>query len=558
MTRPFALLLAGATLHAAPLRGQTVSGRVLAPPDTAGVEGITVTLRDKNDHVVARTIAGSGGRFVLTTADTGHYTIRLMRLGYRPTDVAGVLVGPGSRSLGSLEVTGARIVLAPVHVRDHRVCERGGPETERALEAWQAAQHALAASIATRAQPLDVEIARFVTRTLVPSERVVADSTTVRRGPLTRPFVSPSPSELESAGFASRDSGGLVFYAPDEEVLLSPAFVARHCLWLEPGEPGDVVLAFAPVRDLTRPDIAGTLTLEANSSVLTHLRYTYVNTELGFDEGAASGRIDFVALPRGRWMVGAWTIRTPVLRRVGGAEARSVAGLTVPRRAPRYERFAVQDEGGEVTAVRLDSTILWSRSVPSLVGRVVDSTGAVVIGTVGLPALKRHVATDSIGRFRVPSVHPGRHTLTLYTPLLDSLGLPPIVYEVDSRRDPIATLTVPAARSLFLEACDDSTSRRPDFQGMLLRGVTRDSLGSRVGGVTVIAEWVQPGTEPGTLVSQERRITKSAIGGDYAICGVRRNQLIRLRTEVTGVPTGHDQVRTPLAGWVVIHDLRAG
>jgi hypothetical protein len=99
-----------------------------------------------------------------------------------------------------------------------------------------------------------------------------------------------------------------------------------------------VGLAFAPLRGRRLPDVQGTLWLDGQTGHLRYLEYTYTRLPFASSDARLGGRVDFVQLPAGGWIVSRWRIRMPILVREN------------PRAPPIVT--ALVESGGEVLGVR--------------------------------------------------------------------------------------------------------------------------------------------------------------------------------------------------------------
>jgi len=97
--------------------------------------------------------------------------------------------------------------------------------------------------------------------------------------------------------------------------LISDAFLRTHCFETKPGRgetEGLIGLAFTPARDRTLPDITGTLWIDRGTAMLHHLDFTYVRLPQELVASRAGGRLEFMRVPSGAWIVRDWVIRMPV------------------------------------------------------------------------------------------------------------------------------------------------------------------------------------------------------------------------------------------------------
>lgn len=70
-------------------------------------------------------------------------------------------------------------------------------------------------------------------------------------------------------------------------------------------------LAFAPARGRTLPDITGTLWIDRTTAMLHHLDFSYIRLPEDLVAPRAGGRIEFLRVPSGAWIVRDWVIRMP-------------------------------------------------------------------------------------------------------------------------------------------------------------------------------------------------------------------------------------------------------
>ncbi len=203
-----------------------------------------------------------------------------------------------------------------------------------------------------------------------------------------------------------------------------------------------------------------------------------------------------------------------VMLLLSGCRAPSAAGAPVPgatapqssaprTSAPRAAALAV------VSGVVRDSTTL-----APLIGAVVQlsSVDAVV-------PLTRAAHSDSLGRYRIDDVPPGRYLLGFLHPRLDSLGLQASVIPLRVRqgRDLRADLTTPSAALLRAEYCGPGATT-----GALLIGVVRRASDrAPVEGAQVVGEWLEF-VMRGTRLERQQPALHARTGpdGGFALCNV--------------------------------------
>jgi hypothetical protein len=343
-------------------------------------------------------------------------------------------------------------------------------------------------------------------------------------------------------------------------VLLSEQFASTHCLRRADGvNAEEVALAFEPTEERTRSDIRGTLVLDRATGALRRLEFTYASVSSEVQRERAGGRIFFRSLPAGGWIVDRWTMRYPVFERVmtqqpaRGTDIRSA----VLRRMESLALREMHETGGEVTEVMRGDSVLWQLDRPALTGSIRDESGVAVAGaTVTIPTLGRRAETDAGGRFAIDKVRRGRRMLTVATPLLDSLGLAPLAREADSRTTDAIRLSIPDREALFATACGlpADEARKVGF----IRGTTRGEHGERIGGVRIVARWIEPRgatLDPRSLGVTRTLETVSSAAGEYSLCGVRLDQLITFNLSLAGAPAGERTGRVPLESRVLLLEL---
>jgi hypothetical protein len=569
---PLPLLLALA-FGAGPLEGQEVHGRALAPGSAAPVSGVIVTLVDSAGAVVARTLTGGTGSFRVRASHPGLYHLRALRIGFRPTETPAFLLGAGQAVERAIELTGRTISLAAVQVAADRSCRVRPDSSSSAFEAWEEARKALATSVLTRDLRYTMEMVRFDRRVGARGGAVLAENEVEDRGAISRPFVSVPLAELDTVGYVHQDGESTTFRAPDEEVLLSDQFAATHCLRLaEPSAEDEVAVSFEPVAERRLPDIRGTLALDRATGALRRLEFTFANIAPEAQRERAGGEIFFRPLPQGGWIVSRWLLRFPQLERVvrlqPGSTAQERARSSIgsggnTSRAESFRLHAMQESGGEVTEIARGDSILWQVARPALAGLVRDDSGTVIAGAeVTIPMLDRRATTGADGRFTMRGIRRGRRTMLVATPLLDSLGLPPIARDADSRQTDDIVLTLPSRDALFASACGMPEVHTRDVGFM--RGITRGERGERVGGVKIVATWFEPKATPAGAVPMldprnpgvHRTLeTVSSATGDYSLCGLLLEQVVKLRTAIEGTQPGEASGQIRKASRILLLDL---
>ena len=172
---------------------------------------------------------------------------------------------------------------------------------------------------------------------------------------------------------------------------------------------------------------------------------------------------------------------------------------------------AAQAPGGSISGTVYDS--IARRPLPGALVQVVAVEGA------------RHFSnstiTDSLGRYRLSSVPGGRFMLGFLHPLLDSLGIEPLLHEVvvEANKHVRADLAVPSParmRAAICGASDDSS------RGGAVIGVVRDARDrAPLAGVAVTAEWLELSLgREGMTGAIASRVDTTRDNGWFAVCNV--------------------------------------
>ena len=165
---------------------------------------------------------------------------------------------------------------------------------------------------------------------------------------------------------------------------------------------------------------------------------------------------------------------------------------------------------------------------------------------VWIEGTNRAARTDADGRFELPAVAPGRHTLTFFHPVLDSSGLStaPVVVDVAVGGTAVAALATPGPAAAHRMLCPHD----PWAKTGAILGLVHDATDGRpLANVTVTAHWtiyvLGPGsvrTEPGTAAAQ------SDGSGRVLVCNVPTDVAVLLQGKAGEGPVG--MVLVDLAG----------
>lgn len=342
-------ILAACVAVVSPAAAQRLIVEVRDSASQAPIVAALVTATEQASGVQVFAMTNDVGRALLALGGDGVWTASARRIGIRPARAMPVPVAAGATVTVSISTTAAQFRLPAVRVvAAAPTCGIAPVGDGLPAVLWEQMTLALRASTlsrddAERGSTLRVELFE---RTLDRAGRRVAERV-LRSGQGTaRPFFAADPDTLAARGFVQRDSvGALQYFAPDERVLLSDAFVRTHC-FEAPAVAGDTSLAelrFRPIRGRTVPDVSGTAFIDVATGELRRIAFAFVNVQPFFDGQPpdAGGDVLLSQLMDKRWIVSGWTIRMPVF----------VVGMR------RWERVlsGYREVGGSITPLRVIS-----------------------------------------------------------------------------------------------------------------------------------------------------------------------------------------------------------
>lgn len=500
------------------LHAQLVHGTLMRPDSTSPVANAIVVATDVGGAQAARSLTGSRGEFTLRLPSAGHYTIEVLRIGYQPTRRVALDLAEGETRTITIVQSGAPVTLAGMSVRERETCRVSADTGLAVARVWEEARKAM---LMSQLDPGDVPLIGEWTeydRALDSTSRLVRDqSLRTTRAPTTHAFRSVPASVLDTGGYVVAERGATTYHAPDVDVLLSDSFVFGHCFRLDGSraDAGLVGVSFQPNRDRRdMREIRGTLWVDGATAELRTLDFQYTNLPSDVAD-AAGGHVEFQPLSGGGWIVSRWNLTMPRVERrtrVEGTSGRrtimTTSGLAV---------IGVEVAGGEVTRVtRRDSVVFvgnGARVTLQLVARdaLVPAAGAIV----SIDGTDYSGQADANGRVTIAPVLDGRYRAQASTPLMDSIGMPPLRIELESRRDAhVDSVSLPRAMDLLAFACPRDSLRTGD-------AMVHGHLGSIVRTpVAVVAHWT--GAAAGTFTNEH---------GDWRICGVPRGEPLIVRAE---------------------------
>ena len=333
-----------ASLCCAPLaRAQFVRVELRDSSSAAVVSGALVSASDSTGQRRADGLSGDAGVVTLRLPTAGTYTITIRRIGVRPRQVPGIVVDAGSTRTLALTLTSVPQLLSSVRVVARNTCGRAPEGNDRTGALWEQISLALRAATITQREGVPLPPLRLVERLNDLSASLEERTSVITRDTqgAGRLVQADDPDTLAASGYVRRDAdGGTSYYAPDEQVLLSDAFLATHC-FSAPKRDANALLAelrFQPVRGRRVADVEGTLYVDVHSGELRQISYRYVASRALMPVNAehAGGDVFLRRLPNGAWIVNRWSIRMPIV-------GRSLSGSQLVLRGYREVAGVVQD-----------------------------------------------------------------------------------------------------------------------------------------------------------------------------------------------------------------------
>lgn len=503
---------------AAPVAAQTVTGTVLDVDTSEPLAGVLVSLLDPSDERAAATLTDEAGRFTLEPGRFGRFRLRAERIGLQTTTSASFdLFSTNPREERVL--VGQRPIEIDGLIVDSRVeqCRIDEANAVRIQRWWQEVRTALDVSSVVQSQGLaHFEVERYERAWTRDLSRVVEEGRYTEVGLSSRPFVSVEAEVLAEEGFVRRGIGGSRdYYAPDADVLLSDAFLGRHCFSLTEHDDERVLgLSFEPTSDETI-DIVGTLWVDTTTAELQSLDFRYVREE-GVPENESGGRVSFEYLSTGAWIVHEWYIRMPSLSRDRRGDIVLVGYVDVGGKAtPLVERQASEGDPDAVGAVR---------------GVVRDSVGGRVLegATVRVLGTDLEAVTDGAGEFVLPSVPVGGHRISFTHAEVEAWGLGPTLaeVEVEERLTTEVRLSVPGFRSVASVVCQGSGLRAR----AVLVGDVVGADGAGLPDVTLVLTWPAEDDDDAPV----REEVRADASGHYATCTIPPDTPLQVDLRIDG------------------------
>ncbi len=467
-----------------------VRGAVTDRATGAAVAGALVTLERESPASAADTaglrnvLTSETGDFTVSAPGAGRFRLLIKRIGSRRYTSDAFPLAPGETRHMDVALDRVATSLPGVAVTGKSLCGTRLADASRLAELWDDARAALtAAQITARDRLARYELVRY-SRALDPTNLAVLDETHRAYGAagdsMPPVFTSLRGDSLSTIGYWQPvNEMTTIFYGLDANALLSDAFVRDHCFTVSDGtgdRRGLVGLSFEPVRGRTVPEIRGTVWLDARTSELRWVEFSWLRLPDNASGERTGGRVYFTRLAGGPWIVRRWYLRIP----------RSLFIAPAPNGGVRPIQVGLEEEGGFVFSPELAR----SEEPAELTGIVRDSTGRPLAGArVTLLGTSWRTMIDSSGRFRFDSLPPGVYALAAdhadYARYGVRIGRTDIVLEEGARRE--LDFRAPGAAGIAFAMCD---GRMPGTSEATLRlTLIRDDSRTPLPGVTLRLTW---------------------------------------------------------------------
>lgn len=399
--------------------------------------------------VVAQGLTNEAGVHSFRGVAAGTYRVRADRIGYPGLLSEPVLVEPNRVREFELLMPSTPANLPTVEVRGATRCQTRDGTGTLAAALWVEVEKALTANILTQRTEAPVRFIEFEREVSLggrPGHEWVTGTGIIRGAP----FTSLAPGHLADQGFVAEVGDSTRYAVPDAALLLSPEFVATHCFRAAKTKARDSLagLTFVPVPGRRVSDVKGTLWVHRATRELRHLEFEYVGlAETTADpdrviEGLG-GRVEYLRLASGRWIVGGWYVRMP---RTTTREVRAFG-----HRQSETHLVGYLDRGGRAGRV-LDSAAI---RMTTIAGRVFDSLTmhGLAGATVWIEGLPDSARTDAEGRFALMAPSAGLRTVRARHAKLLLSGEPPSV-DIASLGDSVAVgFETPSAETIARNIC---------------------------------------------------------------------------------------------------------
>ena len=185
----------------------------------------------------------------------------------------------------------------------------------------------------------------------------------------------------------------------------------------------------------------------------------------------------------------------------------------------------------------------------SIAGRPLGGALVQLVAADSSSSYGQTIAADSAGGFTFPDVPDGHYTIGFLHPLLDSLGIEPMLRAVklEAHRSVRVDLSLPSPARIRSAICG---AKAGGTDGAVVIGAVRNAAdGSPASGVRVIAEWLEFSVGKGGLTRQiPRRVATTRESGWFALCDVPNPGTIVLMASRGSDSTDFVEMQVPPSG----------
>ena len=398
------------------VEAQQLRGVVRDSATTVPVPGAVATLADPGGRIVARTLSGADGRFLLPLV-SGAAALRVIHIGFQPREQ--VLTSLGRDTSVQLSLARLPAILNSVHVSEPELCPASA-DRGMAFRLWSEARAGLQAAAVAKEMNVGRITAVTFRRAMDPRDDAIHQQQKQgKTGAMNRPFEAAAPaSSFAQSGYMREDASGRTFFAPDGDVLLDPSFAGSHCFHVsapDAAHAGEIGLVFTPLnRRDTLVDVSGTIWMDVAKSELRSLEFRYTGLEPAAIDARSGGHIEFHTMPNGVAVITSWSIRLPVMTPMVVDRAGLRSHEPLARRDRRDLHVTeILESGGEVVSATWQDATVWLAQKALVEGTVRErgSRRAVGNAVVHLIGTADSATTDANGHFQIDPGVPGRYVV---------------------------------------------------------------------------------------------------------------------------------------------------
>ena len=328
-----------------------------------------------------------------------------------------------------------------------------------------------------------------------------------------------------------------LYFGPDAETLLDPAFTDGYCFALareERSRPRQVGLAFEPAtRDPRRLDISGTLWVDTASRALRDIEFKYLGLPSRADAYDPGGHIEFREVRPGTVLIDRW-----VLRFVGAVPEAKPINLPGIKSIVSNRLFGAES-GGELARAWWSDGTRWEGSLGRVQVRLIRDDGKPAVSVrLRIPETPYDAVSDVSGVVTYRDVSPGQYPALAMiedpTLAVIELKIPTRTY-LRSVRDSLVTMldTALTAHGYVERRCGKRPLNRRMQDTAFVVGVAIDENAKPLeGAILAFAVKLKDGNW-----SVKRETYKTAADGYFFNCsGYEDTDILRIAGRKSGYP----------------------